>query len=146
MVPMGEATSTGQRCRPPEGLPLVGRPMLDGWVSGPDSFGEGGLSTVMGKLSCPWGLFFKTTSPLGDEVPRSWWPALGPLACLVGGSSWPLGPLFKLFIYIWILKLIIHVLGWWSTRPPGSPPLVSHMERTLYLSMTSFFQRLCYSS
>ena len=29
---------------------------------------------------------------MGDEVLRSWRPALGPLVCPVGGSSWPLAP------------------------------------------------------
>ena len=70
----------------------MGRPVLDGWVSGPESVGEEGLSTVMGKLSDPWGLLFKPSSPVGDQVPRSRRPALDPLVCPVGGSSWPLGP------------------------------------------------------
>ena len=76
----------------------MGRPVLDGWVSGPDGVGEGGLSTVVGKHSNPWGLLFKTSSPVGDEVPRSRRPALGPLAGPVGGSSWPLGPINLLYM------------------------------------------------
>ena len=70
----------------------MGRPVLDGWVSGPEDVEEGGLSTVVGKHSIPRGLFFKTSSPVGDEVPRPRRPALGPYVCPVGGSSWPLGP------------------------------------------------------
>lgn len=77
----------GQQDRPPEGPSLGDRPMLDGWVSGPEGVGEGGLSTVVSKLSEPWGRLFKTSILLGDEVPRSRRPALGPLVCPVGGSS-----------------------------------------------------------
>ena len=69
----------------------MGRPVLYGWMSGQESVREGGLSTVVGKLSDPWGLLFKPSSPVEDEVPRSRRPVLGPLVCLVGGSSWPLG-------------------------------------------------------
>ena len=46
------------------GMPCVG--WLAVWAGGR---WEGGLSTVVGKLSDPWGLLFKSSSPVGDEVP-----------------------------------------------------------------------------
>ena len=64
------------------GTPCVG--WLGFWAGG--RWGRG-LSTVVGKLSNPWGLLFKPSSPVGDEVPHSRWPALGSLVYPVGGSS-----------------------------------------------------------
>ena len=69
-------------------------PVMDGWVSGPENVEEGGLSTVVGKLSNPWGQLFKTSCPVGDEVPRPRRPALVPPVSPVDGSSWSLEPTY----------------------------------------------------
>ena len=62
--------STSQRYRQPEGPPLGAVPRWMVWVSGPEDVGEGGLSTALSKHSYPWGLLFKTSSLVGDEVPH----------------------------------------------------------------------------
>ena len=77
---------------PARGTALGGCSALDGWVSGPEDVGEGGLSTAVSKHSYPWGLLFKTSSLVGDEVPHPRPPELGPLVDPVSGSSWLLGP------------------------------------------------------
>ena len=47
----------------------MGRPVLDGWVSGPEDVREGGLSTVVGKLSSHRGCFLKRAVPWGTRYP-----------------------------------------------------------------------------
>lgn len=59
----------------------MGRPVMDGWVSGLGNVRGGGLSSVVDKLSHHEGYFLKRVVPLGDEVPRPRRPALGPLRC-----------------------------------------------------------------
>ena len=77
----------------------MGRPVLDGWVSGPEDVREGVLAPSWANFRAMGAVFFKTSSPVGDEVPRPRRPALGPLVCPVGGSSWPLGPTFSIFLF-----------------------------------------------
>ena len=89
----------GSSVPPARGTALYG-PSCVGWLGVWAGGREGGgLSTVVGKLSSHGGCFFKTSSPVGDEVPRPRRPALGPLVCPVGGSSWPLGPTFSIFLF-----------------------------------------------
>ena len=70
------------------GTPCVG--WLGVWVG--ERWGRGSQQR-RGQTFGSMGLLFKPSSPVGDDVPRSRRPAIGPLVCPVGGSSWPLGPI-----------------------------------------------------
>ena len=79
------AASMGQWCHLTEGPPLVA---VLHWMVGclsRKTLGKGVLAPSWANM------LFKMSSLVGDEVPHLRWPAFGPLFCLVGSSSWPLG-------------------------------------------------------
>ena len=65
------AASTGQQCRPPEGPPSMGRPVLDNWVSGPEGVGKGisAPSWANFRIHGGWGCFLNGAVPWGTMYP-----------------------------------------------------------------------------